>query len=240
MRVVVINGSARGEKGVTHKLVEALAKGLFAGGASVEILQTKNLKVSPCLACLACLHKTPGRCAQRDDMDRVYPLLQESDMVVWATPVYTDGPSAQIKAVMDRCICAMRPFLVTAPGGRVRHPWVWSLPPKWALVSTCGLPEPENFTVLKDLVRTQASSFEARVVAEICVPGSIAIQMRPEILVGHLELIERAGRKLAADGELDYALDAALQRPPVSADEYLALSVKYEDWCRRSLAKRGN
>ena len=235
MLVVAVNGSARGEKGVTHTLMQALVKGLWAGGASVETFQVRGLKVAPCLACLDCMHKTPGRCAQRDDMDRIYPLLQESDMVIWASPVYTDGPSAQIKAVMDRCICAMRPFLKTAANGRVRHPLVWTMPKRWVLVSTSGFPEPETFAGLKAMVRAQAANFDARVEAEICVPGSIAAQVKPAVLDGHLELIERAGRQLAAGHGLDPALAASLDRPPLSVDEYLEVSAAYERWCRGRL-----
>ncbi len=36
-------------------------------------------------------------------MQGLYDLLKEADGVIFATPVYNGGVSAQIKAVMDRC-----------------------------------------------------------------------------------------------------------------------------------------
>jgi multimeric flavodoxin WrbA len=36
-------------------------------------------------------------------MQELYALLERADGMIFATPVYNGGPSAQIKAVMDRC-----------------------------------------------------------------------------------------------------------------------------------------
>ena len=115
MNVIALNGSARGKKGVTWRLLDSLLKGLSEGGATVRDIQIKEMNISHCRACLTCMHKTPGQCAQRDDMDQIYPLLKESDLFVMGTPVYTDTMTAQMKTVMDRCICGMDPFLQNRP-----------------------------------------------------------------------------------------------------------------------------
>jgi len=38
----------------------------------------------------------------KDDMQSLYPLLEEATAYIFATPVYNGGISAQIKAVIDR------------------------------------------------------------------------------------------------------------------------------------------
>ncbi len=38
----------------------------------------------------------------KDDLQELYPLIEEANAYVFATPVYMGGVSAQIKAVMDR------------------------------------------------------------------------------------------------------------------------------------------
>ena len=38
-----------------------------------------------------------------DDMSTVYALLREAEGIIFATPVYNGGVSAQTKAILDRC-----------------------------------------------------------------------------------------------------------------------------------------
>jgi len=120
--------------------------------------------------------------------------LKQADLLVLASPVYTDGMSAQLKAVIDRSICAMQPFLKPDGEGRLRHPLWWPLPWSFLLVATCGFPEPKTFAPLVAAFRAQAANFGTRALAEVCVPGSI---VRPQALEGHLDLLHRAGRELA-------------------------------------------
>jgi hypothetical protein len=234
MDVIALNGSARGKKGVTWKLLDAFLKGLSEGGASVKDIQLNEMNVSYCRACLTCMHKTPGQCAQRDDMDQIYPFLRESDLFVMATPVYTDNMSAQMKTVMDRCICGMDPFLRIDPANRVRHPYSWTMPSKFLLISTSGFPEPESFLPLIMTFRAQAANLGSEPVGEICVPGSIALQMAPHLLEPRLDLIKRAGKMFALQGKIEPMLMEEASRPIVTQEQYLEISSKYETWARKS------
>lgn len=236
MRVLAINGSARGEKGVTQRLLAAFVEGLTQGGAQVETLQVRGLNVAPCQACLSCMLKTPGVCAQHDDMEQVYAGLKRTDLLILACPVYTDSYSAQLKAVLDRCICAMTPFLAQDAQGRVRHPLTWAMPRDLLLLATCGFPEPATFGPLIATFRAQTANFGSRALAEVCIPGSIAFQMEPALLQPHLEMLGQAGREVAARGELPLHLLARLNRPPLSVDRYLEIGQRYEEACRRRLA----
>ena len=65
MKILVINGSPRGEKSVTLKITRAFLEGM---GESAEIIDTMRVNVKPCLGCFSCWWKTPGKCAQQDDM----------------------------------------------------------------------------------------------------------------------------------------------------------------------------
>ena len=76
MKVIALNGSARGKKGVTWKLLERFLQGLEEGGAETHVIQLKDLTISYCNACLTCMHKTPGECAIKDDMDSDIPSFQ--------------------------------------------------------------------------------------------------------------------------------------------------------------------
>ena len=99
MKIVGICGSPR-EKATDHVLREAL-KMLEERGFSASFFGVRGKRISPCLHCDYCLANK--ECRIKDDMYDLYPLLREADGIVFATPVYNGGVSAQTKAVMDRC-----------------------------------------------------------------------------------------------------------------------------------------
>ncbi len=225
----------RAGKGLTARLLAALTRGLEQGGAAVTVREVARLKVAPCVACLKCMLKTPGVCAQNDDMQLLYPELQAADLLVLAAPVYTDNMSAQLKAVIDRCISCMQPFLARGPDGRVRHPLNWSMPAGMLLLSTCSFPEPATFAPLIATFRQQAANFHSASLGELCLPGSLALQMRPQRLAGHLDLLAWAGGHLARQEPIPLPLLLAINRPPLSLDEYWEICQDYEAACRQRL-----
>ena len=239
MRVLILNGSARREKGVTGRLLRSIVKGLSEGGALVTQFQIQNLKISPCTACLSCMHRKTGECALKDDMNLIYEELKMSDVLIMATPVYLDGMSAQLTMVIDRCMCCMEPFLTKDSSGRVRHTYAWRMPKKMMLISTAGFAEMETFGPLIATFRAQAANFGSESIAEICIPGTIALQVEPQTLDHHLKLLEEAGKNIAGNGQLNTDIIERLNNPPLTVDQYLAISAKYESWCRKQLAGEG-
>jgi multimeric flavodoxin WrbA len=167
-------------------------------------------------------------------MDQLYPFLRESSLFVMGTPVYTDNMSAQMKTVMDRCICGMDPFLQIDPANRVRHPFNWTMPSKFFLVSTSGFPEMDSFLPLIMTFRAQAANFGCESVGEICIPGSIALQMAPQLLEPRLDMIQRAGKMLAVQEKIEPTFLEEINKPIVTKVQYLDISAKYEAWARKS------
>lgn len=235
MKILILNGSARKEKGVTGRLLKSLIKGLTDGGAETKEVHVQDLKIAPCTACLSCLHKKSGDCVLDDDMNSIYQELKASDMLILATPVYFDGMSGALKMVMDRCVCCMEPFLIRDRFGRVRHPHAWRMPKQCMLISTAGFPEMATFDPLVTTFRAQAANLGSDIIGEICIPGSIALQVAPDRLSHHLQMIEEAGKIIASGRRIPEELVGKLNSPPLDVDEYLTLSAKYEAWCRKQL-----
>lgn len=48
-------------------------------------------------------------CIQKDDMQQVYALLKEAEMLVLASPIYYHGISGQLKCAIDRFYAAAYP-----------------------------------------------------------------------------------------------------------------------------------
>jgi len=98
-RVLGIVGSPR-EKGNTNAMVDAILQGAAMKGVATEMVQLSQKKIKPCHACDACRSK--GKCRHNDDMLDLLTLMKESDVWVFGTPVYWWGPTAQMKAFIDR------------------------------------------------------------------------------------------------------------------------------------------
>ncbi len=99
MLVLGLQGSPR-KNGNTHILLSTFLKEAEALGARTQQLRAAGQQISPCRECGTCERK--GFCAIEDDMQQVYPLLWEADLIVLATPIFFYGPTAQIKALIDR------------------------------------------------------------------------------------------------------------------------------------------
>ncbi|RTZ93656.1 MAG: flavodoxin family protein [Deltaproteobacteria bacterium] len=99
MKILGIYGSPR-KKGNSEVILDEALKAAAEAGAEVKRVYVKDLKMSGCLECGGC-DKT-GRCVVKDDMQDVYPLMEEADAIVLAAPIFFYGMPAQAKAIVDR------------------------------------------------------------------------------------------------------------------------------------------
>lgn len=111
MKIAVLNGSPRKQN--TTALVDAFVKGAEEAGHEVEVIQVGTLSINGCKACEYCHGKGEGTCIQKDDMDKVMPAYLDSDMIVYASPIYYFNMSAQIEAAMQRVYCIGKPAKAT-------------------------------------------------------------------------------------------------------------------------------
>ena len=102
MKITVLFGSPN-RKGSTNILVEEFKLGAEKAGNTVEVIDICHTNIHPCIGCVACGYEGP--CVQKDDVEMIKQKLLSSDMVVFATPLYYYGMSAQLKTVVDR-FCA--------------------------------------------------------------------------------------------------------------------------------------
>ena len=103
MIVVGVCGSPR-QQATEHVLKDALQM-LAEQGFETRFFTVRGKDIGFCTHCDYCLENK--ECMFKDDMQEVYALLKEANGIIFATPVYNGGVSAQIKAVMDRCRAAV-------------------------------------------------------------------------------------------------------------------------------------
>lgn len=98
--ITVFMASPR-EKGNSDKLAEAFIKGTRNAGNHVKIVVIRNYHINGCIGCEYC-YEHSGECVQMDDMQLIYKVLETTDILVLATPIYYQSFPAQLKAVIDR------------------------------------------------------------------------------------------------------------------------------------------
>ncbi|MGB5156547.1 NAD(P)H-dependent oxidoreductase [Desulfobacterium sp. N47] len=99
MLVLGIMGSPR-KKGNTDYLLSLFMKEIEEAGVRTHIVEVGKKNIKPCLEYSVCEKK--GICPIDDDMDEIYSLLREADVIVIATPMFFYNAPAQTKALIDR------------------------------------------------------------------------------------------------------------------------------------------
>lgn len=103
MRIVVLEGSPN-KKGSSNLLADAFIRGAKEAGHAVEIIDAAHADLHPCTGCVHCGYEGP--CVQKDDMELFRKQILRTDMLVFVTPLYYYGMSAQLKILVDR-FCAI-------------------------------------------------------------------------------------------------------------------------------------
>ena len=97
--IIGICGSPR--NGATEYVLKEALSMLETKGFKTKFFTVRDKEIGFCIHCDHCL--THKECIINDDMNTVYSLLKDAKGIIFATPVYNGGISAQTKAIMDRC-----------------------------------------------------------------------------------------------------------------------------------------
>lgn len=171
MKAVILFGSPRRD-GNTRQLVNAFTETLRGRGDDVRVLYLNEMNIRACQGCLSC--SAEGICRINDDMKDVRKFILDSEILVYASPIYWSAPSGQLKIVMDRCLAFLDADMNSRIAGK-----------KSCTLLTCADDEKEMFEpsllmfrrTFEDLGLTYVGGIEA----EGCVEkGSV----KPEILDG--------------------------------------------------------
>ena len=108
MKILILNGSPR-PNGNTAAMVEAFSEGARSAGHEVTAVNVCQKKIAGCLACEYCHTKGNGKCVQQDDMQEIYPVLEEAEMIVLASPVYYHSFTGQLQCAINRIYALDKP-----------------------------------------------------------------------------------------------------------------------------------
>ena len=102
MKVLTLLGSAK-KKGNTATVLGWVEEELQAAGHNVERIYLHNKSINGCMGCAKCRdYPDDIACVQKDDAESIMEQMIASDAVLFASPLYFWGFTAQIKALIDR------------------------------------------------------------------------------------------------------------------------------------------
>jgi multimeric flavodoxin WrbA len=135
-----------------------MLQGAREEGARTEVLLLGDLTIAECDGCHVCWQGKD--CSKHDDMNGIYPKIIESDAIVFGTPVYWYGPTALMKAFMDRFVY----FNCPANRAKIRG--------KSAVIAVPFEEDnPETAALVAAFFERSLSYLEMKLVGKVLVPG---------------------------------------------------------------------
>ena len=74
----------------------------------IGMIDCARVALRPCAGCMACGYNGP--CVQKDDMEKIRANVLAADMLVFVTPLYYYGMTAQLKTLIDRFCAINKPL----------------------------------------------------------------------------------------------------------------------------------
>ncbi len=188
VKVLGIAGSPR-KNGNTDMLLAEFIRGAASKGASTKTLFLRDMQISTCQHCDACLKA--GICKIKDEMQGVYVDFQEADVIVLASPVQFTGVTAQMKAMIDRTqsLWAKKYVLKIPPLGDRRER-------KGFFISVGGRKVPNLFDPMLVMIKTFFRIIDVKYAGELLYSGideKGAIAQHPDALKQAFEAGQRLG-----------------------------------------------
>ena len=156
MKILILMGSPR-KNGNTAALLEPFCKKLQNMGHAVSTVWLYERSILPCRACRSCQKDfSVFGCVQDDDMQELFDMVMDSDLLVFATPIYSWYCTPPMKALLDRLVYGMNKFY----GGK-NGPSLWQ-GKAVALLLTCGYPPEKGCDLFEEGMRRYCKHSQLR------------------------------------------------------------------------------
>lgn len=223
-QILVINGSPRAQEGYTNLLLGHFVKGMQKVCENVKVIQLRDFNLNECCGCWYCWQRGEGKCIydSKDDGRRLLLLMEESDLIVLAFPLYSDGLPAGLKKLIDRRVAALKPFMENGIW-KTRHPRRVLKEQALAVLSVSGFTEKDHFQAVKAYFQALSHNWHMPVVGEIYRPAAMALFNNPlcydyQQLI--LEQIGLAGEQLAKGGHISGNIKKRIERDYIAVGKF--------------------
>jgi multimeric flavodoxin WrbA len=101
MKILSINASPN-KLGSTSLLLKTTEEELILSGHLVKRFDLYDYNFKGCLGCSACLKPETNYCSQQDDLIPILKILDESDVLIFGSPIYIGHITGEGKSFIDR------------------------------------------------------------------------------------------------------------------------------------------
>lgn len=222
MKILVLNGSPKGERSDTLVATKAFLGGMNeVGDNSIRFIHVSGKHIEYCTGCLTCM-RNGGECIQNDDMAGILEDILSSDLLVFSFPLYCYSMPASLKALMERTL-PLSSMKMRRRDDRYEHvPQRDYSRLRYLMISGCGFPGGENN--FEPAVMLFRRLFPCNHTV-ITIPESPLFNMeKASSLTGpKLEELRRGGREYAETGSIREELLTAIGLPMLDAERYVAI-----------------
>jgi multimeric flavodoxin WrbA len=228
MKILALNGSHRGRRGLTQALLDLMAEGAREGGAEFETIVLSERDIKRCLGCEAC-QKAVGRRAcvfdGKDEAQAILNAMRDADILVFATPVYVFAMSSLLKTLIERVNseCATRDIRVSRSGLVFHHIDAELCSKPFVLVAPFGNIEAETTRSLVQYFKSYSRFMDAPMLAALPRSGAFLLEEAvkgsgvavPRSMAAALGGFREAGLDLARRGRISQAIVRRARRSVV-------------------------
>ena len=214
--VLAISGSLRSPS-FTEKILDCLLEGM--GDVEVHKFYPHKMKIGPCTSCWSCWQgKNKGECVQKDDFQSIYDVYKKCDYFIIAAPVYVFGFPATVKNVIDRFFVNLGSSQILMDNGVTSHPQRYAPKVKGVLVSTCGFPDMENFSLMSQHFEKIMMHMGLTWAGQVLIPAAGTANV-PHLLDNNFDAIRQAGAEVV-NGTISPATMRTISDVPISKNDY--------------------
>ena len=217
-KVLAINGSHRSEKGFTEIVLSSFLNGVKSSNASYEVLYPAKQNIITCESCGKCLFETPGVCKFDDDMKSVVTKMDQADLLVFASPVYFDSMTSNMKKMIERLRSTLDAFFEFRDG-RTHHIRRSGKDQRVVLIFTAGNPEKESFVSISRIFRRIIDNMGWRLEGELRFPASHLLATDPGLMVNQIEAVTMCGKEAVLKGSISENLLKAANKEYIENPE---------------------
>lgn len=190
MKVLGVVGSRR-KNGNTAYLVKHALQVIESNEVVTELIYLSDYNIAGCTGCEGC--KDTYKCVIMDDMQKIYPLILNSDAIILGSPTYFYNITAVMKAFIERLYC----FQVFSEEDRS----VWSsineaLGGKYAVViAICEQNDEKDMGFTAEAMSSPLEGLGYRIVEKVKI---LKLFKKGDVLENQdaLEQVKRAAKKL--------------------------------------------
>ena len=121
---------------------------------NIHYFDLSALRIANCTGCFGCWTKTPGRCVIRDDATQVYPIIAQSDTVLYISRLKYGSYDTVMNTMLELSIPFQQAFIHIHHGET--HHVQRAVIPKQATIIAYGSEDNEEYNIFRQLVTRNA------------------------------------------------------------------------------------